>query len=324
MLVRTIRTWVAGGLIGLILIGLVGCASTPYQYRQLSTDLTQEHPRQVRLSDVPFFPQRVDHCGPATLAMLMNHRGESVQPDDLVDRVFLEGRGGSLQAEMLAATRRQGLLPYVHPRTFSNLLAQLADGHPVLVLKNLGFEAYPVWHYAVVIGYDLDRSEIVLHTGRTRADVQSFERFERDWRGSDYWAMTMHRPGEVPADVEVNRYLDAAAGLEQAERFQAAESAFQTATRLWPDNAMAWLGLGNARYRLEHFSDAESAYRRAVTEAPDNAAAQHNLAWSLIRQGNLSAAKQPALTAKALADDQGDVYRGAWREWQRLTQPTEQ
>lgn len=300
-----------------LLTGLAGCAGGPYQYRQLTSEDTAELPRRTVLSDVPFFAQRVNHCGPATLAMLMHHRGEPVHPDDLIDRVFLDARGGSLQAEMLAATRRQGLLPYVHPQRFRNLLVQVAAGHPVLVLKNLGFESVPVWHYAVVIGYDLDRRDIVLHTGRHQADIQSFERFERDWRGGDYWSMTMHRPGDVPARVERERYLQASAGLEQAGRHRAAKQAFLTATQHWPDDAFAWLGLGNAWYRLERYAQAEPAYRRATELAPDNAAAHHNLAWALMEQGDLDAARSPAKRADELAAGQGDIYRSAWTEWQR-------
>ncbi|WP_169579644.1 PA2778 family cysteine peptidase [Saccharospirillum impatiens] len=271
---------------------------------------------QVLLEDVPFFPQQTYQCGPATLAMLMSNQGKAVQPEALVDQVFIESRQGSLQAEMLAATRRQGLLPYVHDTRFSTLLEQVDAGHPVLVFQNLGFGFYPVWHYAVVVGYDLTEQEMLLHSGTSAGLGRTFRRFELEWRGGDYWAMTMHRPGEFPSNPEPSAYLEATAGLEQAEQYEAAAWAYQAATERWPKQLIAWMGLGNARYRQQNFEAAEHAYEAALSLNPDSAAAHHNLAWALMRQHNYAAAAEPARTANQLADEQGDRYRSAWQAWQ--------
>lgn len=296
---------------------LTGCATGTLQYKQLSTEpsvtgLTD----RVLLDEVPFFPQEAYQCGPASLAMLMSHQGELIQPDELVDQVFIESRQGSLQAEMLAATRRQGLLPYVHDTRFSTLLGQLEARHPVLVFQNLGFGFYPVWHYAVVIGYDLKEEIIVLHSGTTAGLERDFRRFELEWRGGDYWAMTMHRPGEFPVNAELTPYLEATAGLEQAGQFEAAALAYQAATQRWSDQLIAWMGLGNVRYRQQRFVDAQHAYQQALTLNADSAAAHHNLAWALMRQQNYKAAYEPARMANRLADEQGERYRSAWQAWQ--------
>ncbi len=297
---------------------LTGCATGTLQYEQLSaepavTGLTD----QVLLNEIPFFPQEAYQCGPASLAMLMSHQGKSIQPSELVDQVFIESRQGSLKAEMLAATRRQGLLPYVHDTRFSTLLDQLEAGHPVLVFQNLGFGFYPVWHYAVVIGYDLDDKVITLHSGTTAGLERDFRRFELEWRGGDYWAMTLHQPGEFPANADASVYLEATVGLEQAEQFAAAARAYQGATERWPDQLIGWMGLGNTHYRLQQFEHAEQAYQRALTLKPDSAAAHHNLAWALMRQQDYDAALAPAQEADRLADEQGDHYRRALEAWQK-------
>lgn len=251
--------------------------------------------------------------------MLMAHLGKPTQPNDLADQVFIEARQGSLQAEMLAATRRQGLLPYVHETRFAVLLEQLDAGNPVLVFQNLGFGFYPVWHYAVVIGYDLDEKTIVLHSGTTAGLERDFRRFELEWRGGDYWAMTMHRPGEFPVSAKPTAYLEATAGLEQAEQFEAAALAYQASTERWPDQLIAWMGLGNVRYRQQQFEDAERAYQQALTLNADSAAAHHNLAWALMRQQRYEAAYEPARIANRLADEQGDRYRSAWQAWRDIS-----
>lgn len=115
----------------------------------------------------------------------------------------------------------------MHDTRFSTLLDQLEAGHPVLVFQNLGFGFYPVWHYAVVIGYDLDDKVITLHSGTTAGLERDFRRFELEWRGGDYWAMTLHQPGEFPANADASVYLEATVGLEQAEQFAAAARAYQ-------------------------------------------------------------------------------------------------
>lgn len=300
---------------------LTGCATGTLQYEQLSAEpavagLTDT----VLLDEVPFFPQEAYQCGPASLAMLMSHQGKPILPGELVDQVFIESRQGSLQAEMLAATRRQGLLPYVHDTRFTTLLEQLEAGNPILVFQNLGFGFYPVWHYAVVIGYDLEEEIMVLHSGTTAGLQRDFRRFELEWRGGDYWAMTMHRPGEFPVNAEPIEYLKATAGLEQAEEFEAAALAYQAATERWPDQLIAWMGLGNVLYRQQQFEDAQHAYQQALTLNADSAAAHHNLSWALMRQQDYEAAYEPARMANRLADEQGDRYRSAWQAWQANTE----
>src|SRR5690606_41022487 len=51
-------------------------------------------------------------CGPASLAMVLNHRGVAATPDSLKDRVYLPERKGTLQVEMISAARERDLLVY--------------------------------------------------------------------------------------------------------------------------------------------------------------------------------------------------------------------
>ena len=75
---------------------------------------------------------------------------------------------GSLQAEMIAATRPYDRIAYRVAPNLGALLATLAEGHPVLVLQNLGVDSVPFWHYAVAIGYDAARNEVLLRSGIER------------------------------------------------------------------------------------------------------------------------------------------------------------
>lgn len=308
--------WFSRAALAISAVVLAGCATAPWQYPDLEQQIAADVAARAELSAVPFHPQEAFHCGPASLATLMNWQGEAVQPDELAPRVFLAGRQGSLQAEMLAGARRQGLLPYVHPPRFSALVKQLDAGHPVLVLKNLGFERYPIWHYAVVIGYDLDARRVVLRSGTTERKVLSFRRFERRWQGGGYWAITLHRPGEFPAGAEETPYVKASAGLERAGMLTEAETAYRASAERWPHSMPVWLGLGNVQYRQQHYEEAEAAYRAALQRDAGSAAVHHNLAWALMRQDKPDEALHYAKIAHRLAPEQGEHYAGALKALQ--------
>ncbi|MDV7402172.1 hypothetical protein RZS08_62695, partial [Arthrospira platensis SPKY1] len=52
-----------------------------------------------------------------------------------------------LSAEIDALARREGFVSYPI-RTLDELLAEVAAGHPVLVLQNLGTDWLTQWHFA--------------------------------------------------------------------------------------------------------------------------------------------------------------------------------
>ena len=92
-----------------VLLWLTGCA-TP-QVAALLARPPATLPARVELTGVPFHPQEEYQCGPAALATVLVHAGVATTPDALVPEVYLPARGGSLQAEMLAAARRHGRWP---------------------------------------------------------------------------------------------------------------------------------------------------------------------------------------------------------------------
>lgn len=293
----------------LLILSLVGCASNG-SYPAFVSSATDA--RQIEdLPSVPFFPQQAFHCGPAALATVLNAAGAHVTPDQLAPQVFIEGRQGSLQLELKAASRRHGFLAYQHDTGFAGLLHQLETGTPVLVLQNLGLGWAPTWHYAVVVGYLPQRQKVVLRSGSSRLKQVSLKEFERTWRYSQYWALTVHPPGTFPAGAEPLPYLSAVSDLEAVGELPSAQTAYAAATREWPDNVVAWMGLGNVHYQLQHYQDAEQAYRQALNLAPATSAPNHNLAWALIRQGQSQQAWPYAQQAADLAGSPDSPYRSA-------------
>ena len=260
---------------------LAGCGVTPTKPAGL--------PERVELAAVPFHPQREYECGPASLAMLLNAAGVDVSTDALVPQVYLPARRGTLQVELVAATRRHGRLPYVPAPTPAALYAELAAGRPAIVLQNFGSRASPQWHYAVAIGFE--PGYVLLRSGTTERLRLRESRFLGTWERGDAWALVALRPGELPAGDDPRRYLEAAAAFERDAAPVDAAAAFEAATQRWPAEALAWLGLGNARVRLGDDAGAEAAFRAALEHAPASVAARNNLAELLARRGCHAAAR---------------------------------
>ncbi|MFL6621408.1 MAG: PA2778 family cysteine peptidase [Sulfurifustis sp.] len=295
---------VAGGLFGCILL-LGGCATSLQSARLTSAAF----PDPVELKDVPFFAQEDYQCGPAALAMALDWAGAKLTPDMLTPEVYTPARRGSLQVEMLAGARRHGAIPYVLRPALTDLLAEVAAGHPVVVLQNLGLSWYPKWHYAVVVGFDVDRDEMVLHSGLEARHVVPLAVFERTWRRAEYWSIVVLPPGRLPKTAEETRYLQAIVALERLERWADASTAYRAALARWPDSLGAQLGLGNSRYALHDLRGAEQAYRAAAQRHPDAAVAFNNLAQTLADLGRWDEAETAVSHALALGGPYAETYR---------------
>lgn len=239
----------------------------------------------LELTDTPFFPQQQYHCGPAALATVLTASGAAVTPEELVPRVYLPTRRGSLQAELIAAGRAHDRLPYPIGPTLDELFAELRAGRPVLVLQNLGLESAPIWHYAVVIGFDPERDRLILRSGVTEREVLSARRFLATWRRAGSWGLIMLTPGDLPARPDPQRYLRAVAALEATDRPVAAGKAYGAALSLWPENTLVRFGLANSYYAQGDYRQAESLYQALLEQQPDHAASHHNLARTLAAQG---------------------------------------
>jgi hypothetical protein len=280
-----------------LLVSLAGCAASP----PLADGLPPGIPRALELRDTPFFPQEEFQCGPAALATVLGASGIQVQPDALAPQVFLPKRRGSLQAELIGATRRHGRLAYVLPGSGQALLAELVEGRPVLLLQNLGVEQIPIWHYAVLVGYDTERNVAVLRSGGRERHEMRWQRFARSWHRAGRWAMTTLAPGVIPGQADAARYLEAVAGMEAAGNRQAAAVSYDAAIARWPDEPIAWFGRGNVAYADGDRAAAADAYARAATLAPGDAAARNNLAQVLADAGCIEEAHRQLDRAFALA-----------------------
>jgi tetratricopeptide (TPR) repeat protein len=240
------------------LLALSGCANLWPQTAQLREALPQGLPERVELVEVPFFPQTEYQCGPAALATVLASSGVQVTPED-------------------------GLVSYQLAPRLDDLLRELAAGTPVILLQNLGFS--DGWHYAVAVGYDYARGEVILRSGVKEREVLPFTVNELVWKRSGYWAMVAMPPGRIPATADEQRWLSAIAALERTGNAVAARTAYSGFLKRWPDNVNAAIGLANAHHVLGALTEAEGVLRKAARRDPESVIILNNLAQTLSDQG---------------------------------------
>ncbi|MET0335089.1 MAG: PA2778 family cysteine peptidase [Rhizobacter sp.] len=250
-------------------------------------------PPVAELAGTPFFPQTELKCGPAALATALGAVGADVSPSTLTGEVFLPGREGSLQAEMLAGARRHGAVATRIPSTLEAVLREVAAGHVVVVLQNLGYGFFPVWHYAVVVGYDLAESELLMRSGTTRRDVISMRTFEYTWARSGRWAFVVTTPGAWPVTAKEPAAVEAAIGFERAATPSQRLEVYESALARWPANLPFAIGLGNAAHASGDKAKATAVFRTAG-ERHGSGAAWLNLSKVLLEDGQRDAAVQAA------------------------------
>jgi tetratricopeptide (TPR) repeat protein len=293
-----------------LLLHLSGCATMgPALMDETLTGI----PSKSHVDAVPFISQSDYQCGPAALAMVLQHSGVDVSAETLKSAVYTPHRKGSLQSGLVTAARRYERLAYPI-YGLDSLLREVAGANPVIVMQNLGLKWITRWHYAVVVGYDLEAQTMTLHSGKIPNRKVALSTFRYTWMRAHQWGLLVLSPDRLPVSVQVPDYLKAALGLQQAGFPESAELAFQAAVERWPRNMDAMMGLGNAKYQSGHLQAAAKVFQEVVAIDPQHGAAFNNLAHILAELGDFEAALLAARQAVALGGAHEAIYRQTLQE----------
>ena len=187
--------------------------------------------------------------------------------------------------------------------TADEMVNELEAGRPVLLLQNLGVPQIPIWHYAVLIGYDAERNVAILRSGQTERLEMKWQRFARAWHQGGRFAIDRAAPrGDSRACRSPRASSKQRRDSKQPASAGCGATAYETAISRWPDEPLAWLGLGNVALAEGNRAAAADAYLRAIMLAPDDAAARNNLAELLLDAGCLEESRRQVERASALAE----------------------
>jgi tetratricopeptide (TPR) repeat protein len=294
-------------------IFLAACAAPTRQTDAMLARQDRDVPAAFRIPAVPYIKQTENYCGPATLTMAMRYYGRRVSVDEIAAQVYTPGKKGTLQQDMLGSARRQGMLA-VQIQGLPNLLKELNAKHPVITFMNLGLSWYPIYHYALVTGYDLREPSVILHSAGSENKEWSMRKFERNWDQS--WGLVVLPATELSAAADELEHSAAAAGLEAVGRAKEAETVYRNILKRWPESFGALIGMGNLSYGRGDYRASVAYLKKATHFHPLSAVAWHNRATA---EGAAKAggyARASALRALELAPaEQAAAFRESLREW---------
>lgn len=302
-----LRSVVSAALTGAALFLCSGCTSlSPLTYPPAAAPL--------RLA-VPYIPQEDFQCGPAAVAMVMAYSGDNVPLQTLTAEIYSPALRGSLQPALVAAGRRHGRLAW-EIREFDVLLQEVAAGRPAIILQNRGLSWKPVWHYAVVVGFDAARERIYLNSGREEQREVATRTVRTTWERGGSWSLLLLPPGELPINADPDRLLAALAGLERSAP-AAARPGYAAAVARWPAHAGLATAYGNLLRQAGETAAAEAAYRAVLITEPCHVPALNNLADLLLELGRLDEAYATARAAVAVDGPYSSTATATLREIER-------
>jgi len=151
----------------------------------------------VLIGNVPFIPQKPRYCGPACLAMVLGHYGAAFSQEQLASEVYRGELKGALNLELLIAARRHGFQARAEAGSLERIFGAIAAGVPVIVQVSSG-EDSPVAHFMVAYGFDRDRRELTVHSGRERGKVLDWDEFAPRWKKTGNWMLLITRLSDWP------------------------------------------------------------------------------------------------------------------------------
>ena len=164
---------------------LSGCASVTLD--TLRADLRDG--QGYLIETVPFIPQRDYYCGPASLAMVLRYWGADADQDAIASELFIKSIKGTLNFDLEFYARRQGFEARSFRGSLAEIKAHLRQNRPLIVFQDLGLGGYEIPHFAVLIGYNEARGEMIAHSGTTEYKVMSHQEFLRTWERRQRWTL---------------------------------------------------------------------------------------------------------------------------------------
>ena len=182
-------------------------------------------PERVELNGVPSFRSEAYQSGPAALASMLSQQGIVMTPGLLDKPLRLPGGEADLERNMQVLAREYGLMVYPLDAKLTAVLAQVAAGNPVMARLDGGLLSST--RYVVVVGFNQQKSTVLLRSGMDRRLLMSFSDFESKWSSAGHWAILTQRPSQLPANVDAQRWRAAANATAQAGQEQAAAQALK-------------------------------------------------------------------------------------------------
>lgn len=146
------------------------------------------------LLKVPYFPQQVGLCGPASLASVLNYWKEAVSVDEVAQAVYLPRLQGALGFDLVLFARKKGMRAENFKGSLGAVRDRLSQGVPLIAFLNLGNRLFPVGHFVVITGIDEERGRVIVHSGAEENKPIPYPTFMTAWEKTGFWALQIVPP----------------------------------------------------------------------------------------------------------------------------------
>ncbi len=168
-----------------VLIIVTGCASVGAR-----AGVSTENARIIK--GVPFYPQKENQCGPATIAAVLNYWGIPVTPVEAAREIYSRSARGTLSIDMVLYAKGKGLESSWYSGGPDDLRNEINAGLPLIVLVDRGFSFLQVNHFMVVVGYN--EKGVIVNSGEDEKEFIPMSEFLRSWERTKYWTLLIKKP----------------------------------------------------------------------------------------------------------------------------------
>ena len=186
---------------------------------------------RVELNGVPFYRGNANQSGSMVLASMLSQQGITITPGLLDPALKLPGQVNRLEQGIPQVAREYGLLVYPLDPQLRALLTQVSAGNPVVLRYSEGSAFWSQPRYALLVGYDRFKRHVLLRSGMNRRLPMDFDSFSSAWKSAGSWAILIQQPNQLPAQVDRQRWLDAARETAAAGQEPAAARARKALTQ---------------------------------------------------------------------------------------------
>ena len=162
----------------LILLFLSFCAGIPHVEKSKVGQI---------IENVPFYPLEIYHCGPASLAGVLNYWGVTVLPEEIAAEIYSRSARGTLNLDMILYAERRGLKTTHYEGSLEDVKKKIDAGYPLIVMVDYGFWIYQQYHFMVVLGYY--ENGVVVNSGKDQHKFIPRSDFLKSWKRTRYWSL---------------------------------------------------------------------------------------------------------------------------------------
>jgi len=156
-----------------------------FYYPGISPAKESRSPRIIE--NVPFYPQKIHQCGPASLAGIFNFWGIRVSPEEVAGEIYSPSAKGTLNFDMVLYAERKGLRAHQYRGSLEEIKRKIDSGYPLIVLVDYGFWIYQRNHFMIVFGYQDDG--LIVHSGRESDKFVPLKDFLKSWERTRFWTL---------------------------------------------------------------------------------------------------------------------------------------